>query len=535
MTITPGDGWWNDDSFRVVLRQRNFSGEVSLGADVHVQAMRYAWDCVGGPSWATLRVVGPSPAVWEAAECLRCPVEIYSSLGELVWWGYVNSLSAGAGAVTLGVGLDDMANRVAARYPVVSPGRSAVTDWNWNADSEGEFGVKERILPSAGYDANYAAGARDVELVRAGLPPISVSAAGFGAVQRIAGTVMLHCQGWFNTLSWRYYAQPAGLVEWTATNQVQDFGQPGGGVLEGWGQKFSYAGDSWTMTSIDVRLAKVGAPGDGVWVSLNADAGGVPGAELAIWWLAASNLTQEAAWVSGVLSVAVTISTGTYWVLVRRSGLLDAVNYYRVWVDANEGFAAGGQAWVLWGFWQLWGPLPVHLGFRVHGVQEHADQVSVIVANVAQYLTGTEIVGGSGVSSCQFRDGVKDAGREVKALLGSGSVGRLLANVRSDRCLELRPAPLVTGGVQYWLNADGSVVDAWERVLPAGECLAGVWVGLGDMIPGNADVSHYGRVSPFWVEGSVYEVGSRRLRLLGLGAVGLSRDDAAMAAGDVAL
>src|SRR5450759_3278047 len=130
MTITPGDGWWNDDSFRVVLRHRIFSDEVQLGAGVHVQAMRYAWDCVGGPSWATLRVVGPSPAVWEAAESLRCPVEIYSSLGELVWWGYVNSLSAGAGAVTLGVGLDDMANRVAARYPAVSSGRSAVTDWN---------------------------------------------------------------------------------------------------------------------------------------------------------------------------------------------------------------------------------------------------------------------------------------------------------------------------------------------------------------------------------------------------------------------
>ena len=96
--------------------------------------------------------------------------------------------------------------------------------------------------------------------------------------------------------------------------------------------------------------------------------------------------------------------------------------------------------------------------------------------------------------------------------------------------------------MQYWLNVDGSVVDAWERVLPVGECLAGAWVGLGDMIPGNADVSHYGRVSPFWVEGSVYEVGSRRLRLLGAAqrtalAVGLSKEpkEAGGAAGEVEL
>jgi hypothetical protein len=231
----------------------------------------------------------------------------------------------------------------------------------------------------------------------------------------------------------------------------------------------------------------------------------------------------------------VTISTGTYWVLVTRSGLLDPDHYYRVWVDGNEGFEPSEQAWVLWGLWQLWGPLPVHLGFRVRGVQEHAAQVSVIVNQVGEYVTGTEIVGGSGLSSCQFRDGVKDALREVVALLGSGSSGRLLANVRSDRLLQLRPAPLQGSGVQYWLNVDGSVVDAWERVLPAGECLAGAWVGLGDMIPGNADVSHYGRVSPFWVEGSVYEVGSRRLRLLGMGAVGLSKDDAALVAGGEAL
>ena len=531
-SVLPGeaglaDGWENAEGFRVVVRRRDFGGLVRPGAGVRAQVLRYAWDCVGGPSWAALRVVGPEAGVWEAAEWLRCPVEIYSPLGELVWWGYVNGLQAGGagggGSVSLGVGLDGMANKVAAAYTVAAsiwgaPPTRVQTAWAEDMESQAEYGVKERVLTVSGHDALLAERVRDAELARAGLPPVLVGGASLG------GSVALWCRGWFSTLGWRYYAQPAGLLEWPATSGMVEFGRYT--EQRAWAQKIVYGpGDDWTALGIEVKLQKRGGPADGVSVSLRADTGGLPGAVLASGVVDQSRIGGAPVWLRADLGAGYELGAGSYWVVVVRTGGENPDHAYLLGVDDDYGYQAGGGVlYLVNGVWTGWinsgGGLGC-MGFRVLGEQDNVEQVAALVAGVGQFLTGTEgeQAGAlSAASTCQWRGGTWDGLREVDGLLRWGADGRLLARVRADRVVELRPAPAVSAGPGYWLNADGGVVDRWGGALAVGACVAGEWVGLGDVIPGSADVSRYGRVSPFWVEGSVYEVGSGRLRLLGEGA-----------------
>jgi hypothetical protein len=223
-------------------------------------------------------------------------------------------------------------------------------------------------------------------------------------------------------------------------------------------------------------------------------------------------------------------------VTVTRTGGIDMDRYYRVWFDDANGFAGPRPlAGLMNGGWVTQGSTAI--GFRVRGVQPAGAQVAALVETVGQFLMGCELSSPVlGASSCPWRSGDLDGLTEAERLLGSGSgASRLLALVRDDRSVYVRAAP-VPAWVSWWLRADGSLVDQWGDPLPVGRCPYGGWVGLADVVPGNADVSHYARLSPFWVEGAVYDVAARRVRLLGLGARGLLLDDSALLpAGDVAL
>ena len=48
---------------------------------------------------------------------MRCPVEITDERGTLVWYGYVAEVETRVGAITVGVSLDDMANKIAVEAP----------------------------------------------------------------------------------------------------------------------------------------------------------------------------------------------------------------------------------------------------------------------------------------------------------------------------------------------------------------------------------------------------------------------------------
>ena len=154
------------------------------------------------------------------------------------------------------------------------------------------------------------------------------------------------------------------------------------------------------------------------------------------------------------------------------------------------------------------------LAFRVIGEQELTEQMAAIVAGCGQFLAGCEVRETSGVAGPMYREGTATGRAELGKLLGYGTDdgGRLLATVRRERVLEIRnltPSPLPLRGTQavptregeaeYRLQADGRVCDALGGEVPAGVCPVGCWVALAGA-PGNADVSLYGRVTPFFAE-----------------------------------
>ncbi len=49
---------------------------------------------LGGPRRADISVKGRAADMWEFAEYLGCPVEVYDEVGRLAWWGYVHEFKA---------------------------------------------------------------------------------------------------------------------------------------------------------------------------------------------------------------------------------------------------------------------------------------------------------------------------------------------------------------------------------------------------------------------------------------------------------
>jgi hypothetical protein len=527
--VGPGGGPAGDD-FPVVLWQRDFSQVIRRPKGVCVRAIRYAWAADGGPSWASLHVAGPTPALWEALEWLRCPVEIYSPLCERVWWGYVNTVRLGTGELQLSAGLDGLANRVAGEYRRVTPGRPPVvervlTDWAEDPESRAEFGTRERIVragsPASGEfggvplsgSADLAAGAlRDRALAAHHLPPAEVGP------DPVPGLITLYCRGWWSTLDWRYYAQPAGLVEHVIENGAQALGRDA--WVQAVGQPFVYEGpEGWQAVKVALLLARSGSAADTVRVAVCRDGGGAPGMELSWASCDGAVLGLQPGWQELDLDGGgCHLEPGvTYWLTARRTGNVDGANYYRLSLDEHG--REDGSGILLWegARWYPHGPAAT-MPFQVLGSQDHLRQVEAILAGAGQFLTGCEAAPGlteAGLASCQYRDGLSTGLAEIGPLLGATADGRrLLATVRPDRAVVIERAP-EDGDVAYALDADGRVRDRWGSPLPPGQCVAGAWATLGDVIPANADASHYGRLSPFWVERSVYEVAARKLMLLG--------------------
>lgn len=102
-----------------------------------------------------------------------------------------------------------------------------------------------------------------------------------------------------------------------------------------------------TLDSISLWLAKVASPTDNITVSIQTDASGLPsGTSLRSVTIAASSLSTSLTEILLALNMA-SISAQKIWVVVSRSGALDATNFVNVGVDtASANPDAAGGTWV---------------------------------------------------------------------------------------------------------------------------------------------------------------------------------------------
>lgn len=245
------------------------------------------------------------------------------------------------------------------------------------------------------------------------------------------------------------------------------------------------ADSAWTVYTISIKLRKVGAPADGIWVTLCADSGGAPGGGLGSVSVGAASISSNGAWTPFTLTTPVNISASTYyWIVIDRSGSLDSDDYYTVAVDEDAGYGDGylrlwnGVAWVA-------RAVDASLLFRVEGQEETTDQIAEIVSSAGQFLSGTTVQDASGINTLQFRDGIVDALTELGDLLtiGTSNARRLLCAVERDRSLRVWEEPAYSGTPDYLRRLNGQIGTPQGVALSPGETIAGAWLRVETPIP----------------------------------------------------
>jgi hypothetical protein len=174
---------------------------------------RYSNSVIGGPKAAEITAVGEELDLWELAEYIRRPLQIFSDFGDIVWWGYISEIKIGIGSWSVGVNIDSMANYVGVAYEDdADQGQPKKTAWAEAIDSTAEYGRREILFTSSGSNSTHALAARDKYLAEKKYPTPVITPREKGQ-----NSATLYCRGWFDTLAWRYYANAGVNLVDTAT------------------------------------------------------------------------------------------------------------------------------------------------------------------------------------------------------------------------------------------------------------------------------------------------------------------------------
>lgn len=421
---------------------------------------RMTWEDLGGCKAAEIACFGREADLLGLVDLLRCPVEIWDRTGTRAWWGWVARVDVQHKAVRASVDLDALVNRAAVRYSLAAAenpyeGERQTTAWAENSAAAVEFGRRERLYSLVGVSAAAALARRDQELRLHGWPELSVS-----VEDRQESVALLTCRGWFDTLDWVYYANPAGIVEYTDE----------GGALEAvWqaganyklAESFTCATGGWRFEQAWLKMLRAGAPGDSFRVELCADSAGSPGAVLDSALLAGGSVDSATRWHAFPFSGAAAAQTGvTYWLVGSRTGAADGTNAYKVHVNRACTFAGGVGKTFNGTAWTAFSP-PNDVNFRVCGAAETTEQVRALCAAAAggQFLRGVTVEQGSGLYTNPYRAGDRTALAEAAALLSAGTAAgqAYLAAVTPERVLRVFTRPsapalrLLADGSARWL------------------------------------------------------------------------------------
>lgn len=143
---------------------------------------------------------------------------------------------------------------------------------------------------------------------------------------------------------------------------------------------------------------------------------------------------------------------------------------------------------------------------------ETTEQIEDIIAAVGEFVTAVDVVDASGVSSLEYRDGDTSAQAEVEKLLERGhSTGRrMLCVVTRERVLRLYVEP-TPGQYDLLLHADGTLRDRFGAALGYGECPAGEWARLTDVLPATVATSLLADASLLFIEEAEWDEVNMRL------------------------
>jgi len=269
------------------------------------------------------------------------------------------------------------------------------------------------------------------------------------------------------------------------------------------GQGFQLS-KAWTVKTVEINIKAVETVTDNVDVQICADASGAPGTVLGSGAITGSTVPADYVWMVINLTTPVSLDAGTpYWLVVKRSGALDAVNYFVLEVNEDLGYSAGalrlytGAAWVA--------RVPdADLNFKLSSTEDTAIQIKNIVTAAGEFITAVDLDCYSGLPISQFRDGDGLALYEVEEMLkmGTSNFRRMLATVDINRRVRIYEEP--TNDNPYLISKKGELRDALDNPVRAEQCPVGVYARLKDVIPGSLDTSKLADPSLMFVDEAEY-------------------------------
>ena len=473
---------------------------------------------IGGPKNASLRIEGSADSLWELAEMMRAPVNIWDKTrSKKVWWGYLSRATLHIDDVRRKVDMRHMANRVSVAYTLNNTRET--TTFTADTDSVNEFGKKEIRLSAGEMTDTQAQNYRGTMLAQRKYPSISVPLASSGG----RNFAQVRCRGWWDTLSWQYYDNDAGKEEYMdldsfpgRTVQKQGDGRPR------LAQSFTNSsGSNWDVNKIYIRARKVEegiGVSDALEVYLYDDSAGEPGSSQANASVTAANIDTFSDWIEFELNTTVTLTSGsTYWIVVQNETYpsVDKNDYFYIDGNSSEGYVNGRLLLynVNSSSWEAWSQ-PCDINFRVVGEEVTTTQVSNIVSDAGEFLIGTNIIDASGLSTNPYREGDNTARFEIEKLLEYGTTNdlRLLARVLDNYKLEVYEEPEKFED-DYILGNDGVRDPEGNVVLPQ-DCPVGVWMRYRDAMPGHVNTNRLSNASHVFVEEAEYRVRDNRYHIL---------------------
>jgi hypothetical protein len=464
------------------------------------QVMRASWHEYGGPSQADIETTGSYQNLLALVDRLGEGVELWDSSG-YCWWGMLAGVTIHAG-VDISFSIDQLYNRVAVAYSYVGPGVTGVgerrtTAWVEDANSIARFGHKAYLASGSRLSDTAAEQKRDniLEASRQpqGLPQMSsMSVAGIV-------TATLTCRGWWSTLGWQYADVPLVTAIEYATASTTEQAVGSSSSTKKVTQLFTVGASDVHVMGLEIKARMVGSPEESLQVSIHEVSGGVPVEDsLVSGSVAIESLTTALAWVRVDLSETVLSASTQYAVVITRSGSTDASNYFAVAVDTALGYSGGvfriynGSSWVA-------RSPDADMLFRIKANEqvETTTQITDLVSDYCEKLTGTKIVDASGITQGSYQDGDSTVDTVIENLLEVGTTGgvRLLPTIDRNRKLIVSEEKAKPSVPIYRLDHAGRIYRA-ARLLTEIRPPVGEWVRVGDAV----DVPEIGRPSRVGVQ-----------------------------------
>ncbi len=449
---------------RVEFFKRDFNSRLVV-PDVDFRVRTYSHDAVGGPDRARIDARGNALDLWQLTDFLRVPVRIYDELNTSVWWGYIHEIRIQARSIEVGLSMDPFANKIRCVYSTAtagsrSPNAAAKTSYVTDTDAIAEYGTKYFVTTLTNTNATEALDFCNALLSRLKEPTPLTDIRASDSVQ-----AELSCLGWWHTLDWVYYAEPASFELYSEAGQtdpsqpkaVQDATQNFGDTTnQRVAQSFQVSASiDWDAKLLSAQLAKVGSPGN-LTIALYTDSAGAPGTSLQQATINSTDVPTSLAWITASITATTLTAGSTYW-LVLQPAAQDASNYYQVALDTNANFAGGVFRIYDGTSWNARSP-DADMLFDVSGVRNTEVQISTLLGDseAGQFFTGSEVVSTGRQMRARINDDItaKEAILELLEV-GTSNNKRLTVDVTEDRFVVVEEEPAT--GSNYYLLLDGSI------------------------------------------------------------------------------